>query len=386
MDCETHDFIRGVSKEEVARGETINLEDLDKIDWDKKNTDSNILMTYVGKVKTITGAKGADPSRFLALKLWDRCVSIEKNATGGDSAILVIDDNFQAFSSGDDGTLPHIYRPQHIRYYDRSGEGKVDGKKVKDGEDASGVANNTGEISGQVKTVPYNNYTTKSAWPELLITTNLHKVAHEIGYNGTSGKVVTVFESSLSDCTLTVPAGGRNIKLDDNIETIQNLQNNLTTTLRCNGGSVVHSAEGGEYRKMTYASDPVSEFDYMNDYKRKQAGEVLGADAFTKTIELPNEIKSESNSKYHYGHNIFTRYFMDDFRFGQGASGSKIIDRCMQPKGTYTHALKEYDGNIQNIGFNYPINPFFTCDTSNPAHFEKIPPSGAWGGAIIITW
>lgn len=310
------------------------------------------LTGYDNEVKSVSGAKGGNVERYGALKLWNRwCISNATRATGGEGAYA---------------TLNGTSFPQHIRYYDRY----MTDSPLQSGTAADGLvgADSTGLGPGHIFTFGSNSGST--AWPSLIINTYLHKITHTVGRSGTSGKVKTVFESNLrDDCEFTIGKNGPVITDQATNAIIADEQSKLATTLSCNDHTINHRVDGGLYQKNTF-SETKSEFDYMHK------------NSFTFTTLA----SSEGSASQYNPTNIFTKYNIGSHNFGQGGSGSGIVDNCMHPQGYYRHTLKNYDGSINNSrSESYDLDPF-TCEMDNPAHFSKIDPTEGVGGAIIISW
>ena len=284
------------------------------------------------------GKWGYDIMYFGAIKGWGSCTTNVGRATGGEGGYVERNDPLSVFGS---------------KYSSR-----------KRGENAYGLA---GYLNG-----PYQvHIANKSALiPYVSTTTKINTRYHAVGDGGGAGSTIVTYVTNLSDdCVFKVSPGGSPVNEGVSTSELDYLHNGLATTLSCNKGTLKLEAPGGTYYT-TITRKEYNGFSWLYPNGKNYA-----PNAFETTGK-------GGGSSRHVSSDVFNKYSSNGAYFGAGGRGSKIVDECTQPWGSYSIYL-EYKTGSKKLKDHQNIEKVF-CDETKQVHYEDA--EAGTGGVIIISW
>lgn len=304
------------------------------------------------------GEDGKEPRFYGAIKAWgDTCVTNIDFPTGGEGGWIRINESSSAIN------------------------GSTASGSVRQGKNATDTL--TGKVNGPYKVE--SGYIAQSI-PSLYYHTELTYRRHTVGQGGGAADtpVVRYVTQLDDDCIFSVASGGPAISEGISAQMIKQLEENLSTHLTCNDGTLRISAEGGFYNPSSY-SKVYHGFDLINsDGTSKNRASLTTSDPGGISPYIPDD--------------VFSKFELENKWFGAGGHGDIITDTCTTPKGFYEVSRKY--GNTTDItvrrNLDRTIEQQQRCDAKgshspgeNVLSTESIKRSNASAGSsgvIIISW
>lgn len=285
----------------------------------------------------LMGENGNDVLHYNALKGWEACATNCRRAKGGRGGW--IDDNYSTITGSYSDSSP-----------------------IQSDKDAQGIC---GHVNGPYAVKEGN---TSDRTPSVTTKTELNVRHHQVGNGGGAASYKVAYISSLADdCVFNVSGGGPAINESISDSQLDDLHNSLTTSLVCNEGTLRLDAEGGYYNKS------FTQKDYSGFKNLTENGE-------TKS-KKPYETSADGGASPYSPKDVFTKYILGSSGFGAGGSGSKIVDRCVDPWGEYW--INRVYGSSVDKTSHHQI-PRTECDEK--VHISTTGGSSGSPGVIIISW
>lgn len=285
----------------------------------------------------LMGENGNDVLHYNALKGWEACATNCRRAKGGRGGW--IDDETDYIKGSYSDSSP-----------------------IQSDKDAQGIC---GHVNGPYAVKEGN---TSDRIPSVTTKTELNVRHHQVGNGGGAASYKVAYISSLADdCVFNVSSGGPAINESISDSQLDDLHNSLTTSLVCNEGTLRLDAEGGYYNKS------FTQKDYSGFKNLTENGE-------TKS-KKPYETSADGGASPYSPKDVFTKYILGSSGFGAGGSGSKIVDRCVDPWGEYW--INRVYGSSVDKTLHHQI-PRTECDEK--VHISTTGGSSGSPGVIIISW
>lgn len=285
----------------------------------------------------LMGENGNDVLHYNALKGWEACATNCRRAKGGRGGW--IDDETDYIKGSYSDSSP-----------------------IQSDKDAQGIC---GHVNGPYAVKEGN---TSDRIPSVTTKTELNVRHHQVGNGGGAASYKVAYISSLADdCVFNVSSGGPAINESISDSQLDDLHNSLTTSLVCNEGTLRLDAEGGYYNKS------FTQKDYSGFKNLTENGE-------TKS-KKPYETSADGGASPYSPKDVFTKYILGSSGFGAGGSGSKIVDRCVDPWGEYW--INRVYGSSVDKTSHHQI-PRTECDEK--VHISTTGGSSGSPGVIIISW
>lgn len=285
----------------------------------------------------LMGENGNDVLHYNALKGWEACATNCRRAKGGRGGW--IDDETDYIKGSYSDSSP-----------------------IQSDKDAQGIC---GHVNGPYAVKEGN---TSDRIPSVTTKTELNVRHHQVGNGGGAASYKVAYISSLADdCVFNVSSGGPAINESISDSQLDDLHNSLTTSLVCNEGTLRLDAEGGYYNKS------FTQKDYAGFKNLTENGE-------TKS-KKPYETSADGGASPYSPKDVFTKYILGSSGFGAGGSGSKIVDRCVDPWGEYW--INRVYGSSVDKTSHHQI-PRTECDEK--VHISTTGGSSGSPGVIIISW